>query len=281
MISPRIAPKKAGVLFLVAAVLLLTACASHLKEAKSHYAEGQRFSRIYQREQALSFYKKALKEAELEATQHPSAQAYLVKGLAELNLELWKKAEDSFREAFSLGFDRGEEWAEEASLIGLASTLQEMGLEEAASKIYLLLMDRSKFQPVTVLAAQRYMDVVLKSMLKQDDKNKRAQLTGLLRKAEKLSEKDYGCGFYHYLESQVLSHLGEYRRSFEEAVIARELGLPSQEILHDNDLQVVFCGKKLREELYGEEWKKFQSVYYKWVEKWNWQDPETPDWKKR
>jgi len=94
-----------------------------------------------------------------------------------------------------------------------------------------------------------------------------------------LAEKDLSCGFYHYLQSQVLSHMKRYRESFEEAVMARELGLPTLEIQRDNDNQIVFCFRTLKDGLTAGDWKKFESVYLRWIEKWGWEGPESPDWK--
>ena len=111
-----------AILFLPCLIISLSACISHLYDAKYFYAEGQRFSRNYQGENAVAAFKKAREKAALEVKQHPSSQAYMIKGLAELNLEMWDKAEDSFLKAFAYGFEKGEEWAEHLSLFGLASS---------------------------------------------------------------------------------------------------------------------------------------------------------------
>jgi len=272
--------KRASVLFLLFCLFSLSACVSHLKEAKFYYAQGQRFSRQYQTEKAVASFKRALKEAELEAQKHPSAQAYMLKGLSEMELDAWNEAEESFLRAFSFGFEKGEEWAREVSLLGMASSLEEFGLEDSAFKIYSYLIDKSKVRQISILAAQKYMDITLEKAVQKEKKERQKLLAAALKTAEKLSTRDLSCGFYHYLQSQVLSHLADYKRSFEEAVMARELGLPTEEILRDNDLQIVFCYKKLKEELFSEEWQEFHSRYMKWIKKWNWQDPETPAWRK-
>ena len=88
------------------------ACVSHLKKAKFHYAHGQEHSRRYHTEKSISSYKRALQEAEIVVSKHPSSQGYMLKGMAELNLEFWKEAEESFRNAHSYGFEKGEEWAQ-------------------------------------------------------------------------------------------------------------------------------------------------------------------------
>lgn len=268
-------------LFVVFFLLFASACVSHLKEAKFYYVQGQKYSRSYQEEKAVSAFKKALKEAEFEAEINPSAQALMLKGMTEAELELWDKAEQSFLEAFSYGFERGEEWAEELSLLGLAQSFQELGIEDSAFKIYSHLMQKSKLKQILLVASQRYTDILLKRAKQKKDKEKERLLTQALKSAQKLAEKDLSCGFFHYLLSQIYSHLFSYKESFEEAVMARELGLPSRKILGDNDLQIVFCYQKLKEKLSSEEWEKFYSLYLKWVKKWNWQGPQTPAWKKR
>jgi hypothetical protein len=276
--NPR--PSLPKVFLLLFCFFLLAACLSHLREAKFYYSQGQAFSRQYQTEKAIAFYKRALEEAKEEAKKHPSAQAYLLKGMAELNLELWKDAEASFLEAFSSGFEEGEEWASELSLLGLASSLPGLGLKDLALKSYSYLLDKSKLKPVSLYAAQKYTDLALAQSLPKEEKEKQKILNDLLKKMENLSEKDFGCGFYHYLQSQILSHLADYRKSFEEAAMARELGLPSEKIFRDNDLQIVFCYEKLKSLLPPEEWREYESHYEAWIKKWGWKDSQTPGWKK-
>lgn len=273
--------KKNFLPFLLLSFFFLAACVSHLKEAKFYYAQGQKFSRSYQEGKAVSSFKRAWKEAKLEAEKQPSAQAFMLKGMAELELELWEKAEESFLEAFSYGFEKGQEWAEELSLLGLAHSFQTLGLEDSAFKIYSYLINQSKLKQILLLASRRYTDMALKRALPQEEKEKKKALIQVLKSAEKLANKDLSCGFYHYLLSQIYSHLIDYKASFEEAVMARELGVPTEKIFRDNDLQIVFCYQRLKEKLSSEEWEKFNSSYLKWVKKWSWQGPETPDWKKR
>ena len=259
----------------------LSSCVSHLGDAKFYYVQAQGFSRIYQTEKAIASFKKSLEEAEKEVTKNPSAQAFMVKGLVELHLSLWEKAEQSFLAAFSYGFEDGQDWAAGVSLFGLASSMEEMGLADSAFQIYAYLVDRSKLKPVTIFAAQKYTELSLKRAQEEEMKQQEKLLSSLLRKVENLTEKDLSCGFFHYLQSQVLGHMGEYRKSFEEAVMAKELGLPAKDILHDNDLQIVFCFQRLREELGQEEEEKFRALYLEWIRRWRWPDPEIPDWKKR
>lgn len=268
-----------AVLFLCS-LFFLSACSSHMKKAKFHYAQGQEYSRRYLAEDATASFKRALKEAEHVVLRRPSSQGYMLKGMAELNLKLWEEAEESFRNAHSYGFENGEEWAQQISLLGLAASLEELGVEEAPLRIYAYLIARSKFTPVTIMAAQRYMDAELRKALQNEGKEREKLLTSTLKAAQKLSDKDLSCGFYHYLQSQVYSHLADYKKSFEEALMARELGLPTEKIFRDNDLQIIFCYRKLKEELSSDEWRDFQTRYLVWVKKWKWRGPETPDWKK-
>lgn len=268
-------------LFLFSLACVLSSCTSHLKDAKFYYVQAQESSRSYKTEIAIGSYKKSLEEAEKEVAKRPSSQAFMLKGLSELHLNLWEDAEQSFIAAFSYGFDKGQEWAEWVSLFGLASAMQEMGLAHSAFQIYTHLVDKSKLKPVTIFAAQKYTDMALQRVLREEGKQKERLLSGLLREVEKLTNTDLSCGFYHYLQAQILGHMSDYRRCFEECVMARELGLPTQEIFRDNDLQIVFCYQRLKEELSSEDWEEFQSLYLQWTKRWNWPEPEAPDWKKR
>ena len=266
---------------LVTSLSVFIACVSHLKEAKFFYAQGEEFARAYQTQKAVASFKRALQEAESEAAKNPSAQAYMLKGLSELNLEMWEEAKESFLTAHSFGFEKGEEWASQLTLFGLASTLQEMGLDEPAARVFKSLLDKSKFEPVTRLAAQRYVKLGLDKALLHEGSERNKILKDLLKTTNKLIAKNFGCGFCHYLQSQVLSHLSEFDKSFESAVIAKEIGLPTEQIGRDNDNQIVFCYQKLKESLDSSQWGKFESLYQNWMKRWDWEDPVKPPWKKR
>ena len=268
------------VLLLFICFALFSSCASHLREAKLHYTQGQEYSRLYQTEEALGSFKNALQEAERVVSKHPSSQAYMLKGMAELKLKLWQSAEESFRLAHSHGFEKGEEWAQQVSLLGLALSLEELWVEESSLRIYIFLIQKSKLSPVTILAAQRYTDAMLRKALRQEGKEREKLLASALKTAQKLSDGDLSCGFYHYLCSQILSHLADYGKSFESALMAKELGLPTEEVYRDNDLQIVYCYQKLKEELSSKEWEGFQRKYMEWVKRWKWKGPETPSWQK-
>jgi tetratricopeptide (TPR) repeat protein len=257
------------------------ACTSHLKEAKLYYTRGEEYSRVYDIEKATASFKRAREEAGSQVKKDPSSQAYMIKGLAELNLNLWEEAKDSFLKANAFGFEKGEEWASQLSLFGLASTLREMGLEESASGIYQSLLDRSKFKPVTLLAAQNHVDIELNRALSVETSDREKQLKALLKTTDKLITKDLGCGYYHYLQSQVLAHLQEFRKSFERAVMARELGLPTEQIFRDNDNQIVYCYQELKKQYQAEQWISFETDYLDWVKRWGWKGPETPTWQMR
>jgi len=273
--------KNRMLLSLILTACVFSSCTSHLKDAKFYYVQAQEYSRSYRTETAIGAYKKSLDEAKKEIAKNPSSQAFMLKGLSELHLNQWGDAEQSFLAAFSYGFDKGQEWAEWVSLFGLASALQEMGLAQSAFQIYAHLVNRSRLKPVTIFAAQKFTDMALQRALREEGKQRERLLSELFREVEKMTNRDLSCGFYHYLQSQVLSHMSDDRRSFEEAAIARELGLPNQEISRDNDLQIVFCSQRLKETLTPGDWEEFHNLLMQWIKRWNWPDPETPDWKKK
>ncbi len=267
---------------LICALLVsVLACTSHLKDAKLYFSQGEDYARGYETEKATAAFKRAREEAASQVKKDPSAQAYMIKGLAELNLDLWKEAKDSFLKANAFGFEKGEEWASELSLFGLASTLLEMGLEESASEIFEVLLDRSKVKPVKLLAAQNHVEIELEKALGLKTSDREKRLRALLKTTDKLIAKDLGCGYYHYLQSQVLAHLKEFGKSFERAVMARELGLPTEQIFRDNDNQIVFCYRELKKQMPSDEWSSFEDVYLDWVKRWGWKGPETPTWQMR
>jgi hypothetical protein len=265
--------------FLALAFVLCAACASHFRNAKTAYTEAQELSRRYQTGPAVAAYKRALAEAGIEAQKNPSGQAFMLKGLAEAELGLWREAEASFVKASGLGFEAGEAWASEVSLLGLAMSFEELGFGEPARRAYDNLLGRSAFKPVRLAAAQRYADLTLALALKLDEKERSRALTDLVKVIEKLEAGDFACGLYHYFHSQAESHRGDYRRSYEEAVVARELGLPSEKILRDNDNQVVFCYDKLTGSLPPADREAFAAAHAAWTKKWGWKDARTPNWK--
>ncbi len=259
---------------------LLSGCLSHMREAKLYYYQGQEYSRAYRSEQAIAAYKRAHLEAEQVTRRRPSAQAYLLKGLTEVQLELWSAAGESFRRAFALGFASGEDWAADLSLLGLAVSFEERGLREAALRSYEHLVERSEFRPVLLAASERFVDLLLRGLGNSGENEKAKRLAGAEKIVDRLLGKDYSCGFYHYLFSQILSHKVDYRRSYEEAIMAKELGLPSEMILRDNDNQILFCHDKLLEGLSPSERESFAAIHAGWAARWGWKDERTPAWKK-
>jgi hypothetical protein len=260
--------------------LLLTACATHLERAKLHYSQAQELSRTYRTAEAAASYKRALAEAGKAAGSGSSAQAFMIKGLAEASLERWADAETSFSRASALGFPEGQEWAADVSRLGLAISLAEVGFEDAALRSLAGLLDRSTFKPVVPEAARRWLDLNLARVANLDDKERAKALAAIVRTLEKLVDGDFACGFHHYLFSQALGHARDYRRSFEEAAVARGLGLPSEKALRDNDLQAAFCYEALKKELSPDDWREFEALYARWTKKWGWKDTRTPGWKK-
>ena len=267
-----------------AAVLLLlflaAGCLNRLGRAKHFYAEGQDHARALRTELAVASWKRSLDEAARECLRRPSAQSFTVRGLAETSLGRWREAEASFLKAFSLGFDRGEAWASDAALAGLAVSFEALGLEESALRVYGQIVDRSDFKPALALAAERRTGLVLARAAGADPKERDRALSGLLKVLDRLIDRDFGCGLYHYLHAQVDGHLGDLRRSYEEAVMARELGLPSGKIGRDNDNQLVYCYIRLGGDLPPAERDAFAAAHARWAAKWGWPDARTPSWKK-
>jgi hypothetical protein len=261
------------------AFALGAACATHLRNAKTAYTQAQESARLYRTDQAAAAYKRALAEAGLEARKNPSAQVFMLKGMAEANLGLWQDAEASFIKASGLGFEAGEAWASDVSLLGLAISFQELGLEEPALRAYENILGKSAFKPVLVTAAQKYADLSLARALGLGEKEKSRALADLVKVIARLEAADFACGFYHYVHSQAESHRGDYRRSYEEAVMARELGLPSENILRDNDNQIIFCHDKLTGALAGPDRDAFAAAHAAWTRKWGWKDARTPNWR--
>jgi len=265
---------------LVLALSLSFSCLAHLRKAKQYYAEAQDHARAFRTEPAVASWKKALEEADRECRRKPSAQAFTIKGLAETNLGRWRDAEASFLKAFSLGFDEGEAWAADSALVGLAASFETLGLEAPALRIYGQLVDRSDFKPALMTAAEKRTNLVLARAVGLDAEEKARTLGGLNKTLDRLLDRDFACGLYHYLHAQVDGHLGDLRRSYEEAVMARELGLPWEKILRDNDNQLVYCYVKLKEALPAREGEAFAAAHAGWTKKWGWRDDRTPAWKK-
>jgi hypothetical protein len=230
-------------------------------------------------EQALAAYKRARSEALEAARNNPSSQAYMIKGLSEMSMEFWSEAEDSFRAAFVLGFEKGEEWAESLALWGAASSLEELGLRDSAFRIYKVLTSETKLRQVTVLAVRKYTELSLERVGSLGPEEGKKSLLTLLSDLDRISARDMGCGYFHYALSQVCGFLEDYRRGFEEAVLARELRIEGRDLSRDNDLQIIFCADKLRDTLKVQEKEEFDNLFSKWIIKWGWPDRDTPDWK--
>jgi hypothetical protein len=267
---------------LALALVLVTSvsCLTHLSRAKHDYAEGQDRARAFQTEQAVAYWKKALDEAGRACRRKPSAQSFTVKGLAEANLGRWRDAEASFLKAFSLGFGEGEAWASDSALAGLAASFEELDLEAPALRIYAQLVDKSDFKPALMIAAEKRTNLILARSAGLDPGEKDRTLAALVKTLDRLLDRDFACGLFHYLHAQVDGHLGDLRRSYEEAVMARELGLPSEEIGRDNDNQLVYCYVRLKDSLPPAERDALAAAQARWAAKWGWRDDRTPAWKK-
>ncbi|MEN6561576.1 MAG: hypothetical protein ABFD52_12445 [Acidobacteriota bacterium] len=274
----RIRPARLLALFL--AVGLSVSCLAPLRRAKRYYAEGQDRARAYRTEQAVACWKKALDEADRACRRRPSAQAFMVKGLAEANLGRWREAEASFLRAFALGFGDGKSWASDSALAGLAASFEELGLEAPALRVYARLVDGSEFEPALMLAAERRTNLVLARAAGLEPGERDRTLAALVKTLDRLLDRDFACGLYHYLHAQVDGHLGDLRRAYEEAVMARELGLPGEKIGRDNDNQLVYCYVRLMDSLAPAEREELAAAQARWTAKWGWRDDRTPAWKK-
>jgi tetratricopeptide (TPR) repeat protein len=262
------------------AAALSTSCLADLARAKRSYAQGQEQARTAQTAQAVASWKRSLEVARRACRRRPSAQAFTVKGLAEANLGRWREAEASFLQAFSFGFSSGEAWASDSALTGLAASFEDMGLEAPALRIYALIADKSDFKPALMVAAERRTNLVLARLDDLAPGERPRTLAGLAKSLDRLIDRDFACGLYHYLRAQVDGHLGDLRRSYEEAVMAHELGLPSVKIGRDNDNQLVYCYGRLMASLPPAERDALAAAQARWAAKWGWRDDRTPAWKK-
>lgn len=262
-------------------IFSLLACSTSLSRIRYNLSQAQVRERSFQTAEAAALYKRSLAEAERTVRTKPSAQAFLLKGIIEVKLARWSEASRSFSLAASLGDDKAEVWAREVGLYGLALSLEEQGLVNPALRFYSVLSGRGKFSPVVQAALGRLVDNQLVLLDKVPEKEQEKILIKNIELVGKALESDPACGYYHYLLAQLLGHQKNYKQSFEEAVMARELGLPTLEIHRDNDNQIVFCYRQLKESLTGEAWSEFRQTYGLWIKKWSWPDEETPDWKRR
>ncbi|MGB8958511.1 MAG: hypothetical protein WCC00_05820, partial [Candidatus Aminicenantales bacterium] len=136
------------------------------------------------------------------------------------------------------------------------------------------------FKPALMVAAERRTNLVLARAAGLDPGEKDRTLAALVKTLDRLLDRDFACGLYHYLHAQVDGHLGDMRRAYEEAVMARELGLPSAKIGRDNDNQLVYCYVRLRDLLPPAERDALTAAQRRWAAKWGWRDDRTPAWKK-
>lgn len=93
-------PKLAVTFCLLA--FLINCVSSSLSRAKADYLEAEALQRSLRLEEATAVYKKTREEVSATISRKPTAEGYLLKGLTEVNLNLWAEAEDSFRMAASL-----------------------------------------------------------------------------------------------------------------------------------------------------------------------------------
>jgi hypothetical protein len=270
----------ARALTLVLVVLFSASCLAPLRRAKHYYAEGQDLARASRTEQAVAYWKRALDESVRACRRSPSAQSFTVQGLALASLGRWREAEGAFLQAFALGFGDGKSWASDSALTGLAASFEDLGLEAPALRVYAQIVDDSQFEPALMLAAERRTNLVLARAAELEPDERGRTLAALVKTLDRLLDRDFACGLYHYLHAQVDGHLGDLRRSYEEAVMARELGLPTAKIGRDNDNQLVYCYVRLLASLAPAERDALAAAQARWAAKWGWRNDRTPAWKK-
>ncbi|HRD02989.1 MAG TPA: hypothetical protein PLP57_10185 [Candidatus Saccharicenans sp.] len=277
-------PKLAVTFCLLA--FLINCVSSSLSRAKADYLEAEALQRSLRLEEATAVYKKTREEVSATISRKPTAEGYLLKGLTEVNLNLWAEAEDSFRMAASLGEEKARDWAEELRLYGLARSFEAQGWSETAGRLYEVLINKGKYEQVVRASTGQLVDLKLKTFVDQAEASAAAQkekskiLVETLKIVERAVEREPACGYYHYLLAQVFAHQKDYSQSLEEAVMAKELGLPSEKISRDNDLQIVFSYEQLAKNLLPDELVSFRVRYNTWVKKWKWPNETTPDWKR-
>jgi len=257
----------------------LQACATHrLDGVKAHYLRGVELAGRMDRAAAAAEFTAARDEAtRITGGGAAAAQAQLVKGQAELELGDFESARVSFAAARGGGLDAEAGWERVAVLLGMASVYEEMRMpREAAGLCESAMADARKLGSATFeIVCARWVDLMLGFGLESaDDKARGKLLEGIDKKVRGLVDDNPTSGTLRYLVSQIDMHLGLYGDAWRSAVLARELGLPTEEILRDNDQSLLFCYRMLVE-AGSREYVTWQEG---WARRWNWRDATHPDW---
>ncbi len=264
----------------IAALMAATAfCATHrLERAKTHYLAGVDLAGQMDRVGAAAEFGAARSEAaKITGPDRAGAQAWLVKAQAEVELGSFEEARKSFVAARAAGAEFKDGWERVALLLGLASVYREMDLApEAASFCESAMKEAKKLDPALFeTACARWVDLTLGLSVGSLDQKSRARiLDGLENKVRSLADDSPTSGTLHYLLSQIEMHKEQYEEGWKQAVLARELGLPNDELLRDNDASLIFCYRRLIEN--GRQ--EFEARQSAWTKRWSWSDPTRPAW---
>ncbi|MEW6363974.1 MAG: hypothetical protein AB1714_04980 [Acidobacteriota bacterium] len=260
-------------------VLGLAGCATHrLETAKTHYVRAVELADRMDRGGAAAEFSRARDEAAKIAGSHAGdAQAWLIKGQAEIELGEFEEARRSFASARAAGADLGDGWERVAQLLGVASVYEAMEMPDDAAMLCETAMKTAKkecpemFEP----AAARWVNLLVAEDASSEDPKARAkQLAGLEKKVRDLVEETPGSGTLRYLLSQVEVHLEDFAEGWGQAVLARELGLPTEELLRDNDNSLLFCYRQLIESGRTE----YDARQAAWAKRWGWPDATHAPW---
>lgn len=250
------------------------ACAVHrLDVAKAHYMKGLQFIGLQDRAAAVFEFKLARAEAQKSG----DAQALLLRGQSEIELSLFEEARLSFIAARLAGAGDTADWESAALLLGLADVYAEMEMPfEASALCEAAMTDAKKAGPrLFEAAAARFVDVTLGAASTVEDPKARAKaITDIEKKARGLVQDSPGSAVLRYLLAQVELHLERYEDAWRQAVVAREMGLPDEEFLRDNDNAIIFCYRQLIEAGKSE----YQERQRAWSERWDWPEIDKPEW---
>lgn len=266
---------------LTAIVMVTGACATHrLQVAKTHYQRGVELAGKMDRVAAAAEFQRSREEAAV-LTQRGGgdSQAWLIKGHSEVELGQFEEARRSFAAARTHGGAAiEEEWESTAQLLGLAAVYEEMDMSEESASLYETAMGQAKKLSGGIFeaAASRWVDATLGLASDSADSKARGKILETIeKKVRAMAAESPASATLHYLLSQIEIHLEHYDEGWRQAVMARELGLPDQEFLRDNDASLLFCYQKLIEQGRSD-YERRQAA---WAERWGWESPSQPPWK--
>ncbi len=257
------------------AAVLSCACATHrLEQVKLHYLRAVELADRMDSAGAAAELKLVRSEA---AKIEGDPQAWLIKGQAEVELGLFEEARRSFARARESGIGIDAAWEQAAQLLGLAAVYEKMEMDSVAAALCETALEQAKKAGPDLfeVAAARWVDLTLGQLDGEDESKARTKiLDGLDKKVRSMVGDSPTSGTLRYLLSQVELHLEHYEEGWNQAVMARELGVRSEEILRDNDESLIFCYRQLKEK--GQfEYDERQAA---WAARWEWPAPAQAPW---